>query len=325
VCAIAVSVAIYAGAATASSDALPSQRNSMSAVRIVQAVLATPDDEIDFAKAKLTFDKLVDPSVDMKADLKRIDQMVATIKTMAGPSASSRQKLIAIRKYIYESGDWNWHRPYQYDLTDPLGTKIANKLLSTYIATRRGNCVSMPVLFVVLADRMGLHATLSLAPFHVFVKYADDVTGTVFNLETTSGAFPARDIWLRQNFPMTDHAIANGIYLRALTKREILAVMAEEVLENDFAQKRYREAIDVADVILKSYPNFVDAMLMQGSAYAHLMDKEFKQKYPSPIDIPLKLIPVYEIYAQKNELLFDRAEALGWREADGQVAQSKGQ
>lgn len=118
---------------------------------------------------------------------------------------------------------------------------------------------------------------------------------------------------------MTDQAVANGIYLRPLTKRESVAIMAEVVFENEMAQKHYREVVDLTDVVLKSFPNYVGAMLTQGSAYACLIKLEFEQKYPRPIDIPPKLIPLYETYAQKNQLLFDRAEALGWRETDGEL------
>ena len=67
------------------------------------------------------------------------------------------------------------------------------------------------MLFVALAQRLGLNATLSTAPDHMFVKYTDDVTGKTVDLETTSGAYPARDAYIRQNMPMTDASIANGI------------------------------------------------------------------------------------------------------------------
>lgn len=172
ICVVAVSITVFGGTTTASANTLQAHKHATDIVQTVRAVLATPDNKIDFAKAKFTFDKLVDPKVDINAHLKEIDRIVAAVQVMAGPHATSRQKLIAIRKYIYEGGGWNGHKPYQYDLTDPLGKKLTNKLLSTYLFTRRGNCISMPVLFVILADRLGLRVTLSLAPFHVFVKYA---------------------------------------------------------------------------------------------------------------------------------------------------------
>jgi regulator of sirC expression with transglutaminase-like and TPR domain len=289
---------------------------------IVRALLTAPEKQIDFANAKLTIDKEVDPKIDVAIWLRRVDQMVQTIRSMAGPNASTIQKLAAVRRFIYEDGDWNGHRPFHYDLSDPLGTNIANKLLPTYIETRRGNCVSMPILFIILADRLGVHVTASTAPFHVFVKFVDDATGKTYNLETTSGGYPARDAWYRQKMPMTDDAIRNGVYMKTLSRKETVAVMAQLILENDAATGRYRDIVETADVILKYYPHDVDAMLEEGTAYARLMD-EIKQKYPNPNEILPNLVPVYKGYAQENDELFDRALSLGWRDTENKMTTSQ--
>ncbi|MGH8176947.1 MAG: transglutaminase family protein [Steroidobacter sp.] len=295
---------------------LPVQESTKDAAQIVSGVLQTPENSLDLATAKLTFDKLIDPTIDIGASLTQINRMVGSIRSMAGPAASNKQKLTAVRDYIYVSGDWNDHRPYQYDLADPLGEKIANKLLPNYISSRRGNCVTMPFLFIILADRLGLNATASIAPLHVFVKLTDDATGRTFNLETTSGAHVTRDVWYREKMPMTDEAISNGVYMKALTKKETLAVMAETVVEHYQAAQQYERAMAVADVILAVYPNSVHTMLSRGTAAAHLLDGNFYQKYPTPNDIPFNLRREYETLAEINRSAFERAEALGWRPAE---------
>jgi len=302
--------------ALAGTDPLQSDTSTPD-TQAIRAVFDTPDNALDFAKAKLTFDKLVEPSIDTDRTLLEIDRMVQIVKAMAGPNPTAVQNLAAVRRFIYVDGDWNAHRPFQYDMTDPLGKKIVDKLLPVYITTRRGNCVSMPILFIILANRLGVHVTASTAPFHVFAKFVDDRTGKTYNLETTSGAFPARDAWVRQNFPMTDLAIKNGVYLKTLTKKETVAVMAEVVLEHDMAEGRWQQVIDVADIILKYYPHFTNAILDHGTAAAFLMDTEFKQKYPSLKDVPVALLPTYFLLDQANHADFARAEALGWRETDG--------
>lgn len=202
-------------------------------------MMSLPDDKIDFARAKLTFDKLYDPRTDVEAGVRQVEAMARTIKAMAGPSAPARRRLAMLRKYIYEAGAWNHDNPYAYDMSDPSGLhKPANRLLSTYLRTHRGNCVSMPVLFVALAQRLGLNATLSTAPNHIFVKYIDDVTGQTVNLETTSGAYPARDSYIRRNMPMTDLAVANGLYLKTLSRKEVLVAMAGIVIERAMVDGR---------------------------------------------------------------------------------------
>jgi hypothetical protein len=121
---------------------------------------------------------------------------------------------------------------------------------------------------------------------------------------------------------MTDLAIKNGVYLKTLTKKETVAVMAEIILEHDLAATQYQEAIDTADIVISYYPNYVPAMLEQGTAAAYLMDIEFKQKYPTLHDVPADLLPTYILLDQQNHEDFARAESLGWRESDGETTET---
>ena len=237
-------IACVCGAGAASGAPETSQ------AEIVRSILAGPESKIDFAQAKLAIDKLVDPSTDVDGTRRKLDAMTSAAAAFTGPKATDIAKLRAVRKYIYEAGPWNDYRAFKYDLADPLGLKMEHKTLSNYLSTHLGNCVSMPVLFLVLVDRMGVHVTLSTAPNHLFLKYVDDAQGTTLNIEATSGGNPARDTWIRQQFPMSDRAVASGVYLKTLSRREAVAAMAELVLEHDLLIGRYRDAVKVAAVIL---------------------------------------------------------------------------
>jgi hypothetical protein len=213
--------------------------------------------------------------------------------------------------YIYGIGPWNGYRPYAYDHGDPYGRVISHKLLSHYLAIRRGNCVSMPALFLILADRLGLPVTLSLAPQHVFVRYTDRASGKTFSLETTSGAYPARDVWYREQMPMTDRAVQSGVYLKTLSRQEDLAVMASTVLEAEFQNKHYRDVVAIADEILKRYPAFAPALILKGDAYVEFIRDKFQSRYPTPADIPAALLPEYLSLQRSADAVFDHVNALG--------------
>ncbi|MCI0556176.1 MAG: transglutaminase-like domain-containing protein [Anaerolineae bacterium] len=289
--------------------------------QILKAILEQPEETIDFAKAKLTIDKLVDPSIDVNANIKKIEAIVKTIQSLLPAGASSQDNMLAVRKYIYEAGAWNNHRPYQYDFDDPKGTKLNNKLLSTYLDTQKGNCVSMPLLFIVLGQRLGIDVTASTAPLHVLVKYTDSDTGQSYNLETTSGANPSRDVWYQQNMHITDQALANKIYLQKLTKRETVAVMATLLAEDYREKQEYEKAMMISDVVLKYYPNAVDSMLMKGSLFYRLLAKHYLGKYPAPYLIPVTERPYFEFLSINNRYWFEKAELLGWHEPSQQDEQ----
>ena len=103
---------------------------------------------------------------------------------------------------------------FDYDMSDPDGARLPNKLLHNYLRHRLGQCVSMPILFLILGERLELNVALARAPAHFFIRYtAPD--GKAWNLETTSGAHPARLDWFRQNMPMSERALESGLYMRA--------------------------------------------------------------------------------------------------------------
>lgn len=278
---------------------------------IVRGVLSLPDDQLDYGRAKLAFDRIVDPSLNADATMAEIDRLARRASGLAGPHASPAAKLSALRRVIYESGDWNGRRPFAYDHADPLGRNVRNKLIPTYLASRRGNCVSMPILFLIVAERMGLNLALSTAPLHIFLRYAEE-SGREINLEATSGALPARTAWYRQNLPMTNRAIESGLYMRTLSRREAVALMASTVVDFLAGEGRFQDAIDVAEVILLHHPRDGYTLVKLGSAYGELMRAEFLERFPTPAAIPPALRGRYMVLAQGNQRAFQAAEALGW-------------
>ena len=236
--------------------------------------------QTDLTTTKLALDKLVDPSIDEAAVRRELDGLTAQALTIAGANATDEQKINAVRRVIYKAGPWNDNRPFTYDHDDPLGLNVQNKLLSTYLRTRRGNCVSMPTLFLILADRLGLTVSFGTAPLHVFIRYTDP-QGRAFNIETTSGANLARPEWYRQNLPMTDRAKQSGLYMRTLTRPEIVAHMAMTVMDARIDESKFQEAIEIGEVILEQFPRDGYTLVKRGHAYGELLRIECIERFPS--------------------------------------------
>lgn len=289
------------------------QKHSFKEAKAIRSLLTQPPDALDLVRTKLAIDKMIDPAVDVESNVRKIDSMVAQIGLLPEFGTSGTAKLLALSKYVYEPGPWNNNRRFEYDLQDPLGTKIGNKLLPNYLSSKKGNCVTMPLLLVLLGHRLGIDVTASTAPKHVLVKWKNEV-GTWINLEATSGAIPTRDVWIRQQMPMTDEAIANGVYLQPLTKTETAALIVTTLAEHYFQQQEYQKAIAIADLVLEFYPKDVGTMVLKASAFGRLRRQEFMAKYPSPAQIPMAERGYFEYLSVNNQRWFEQAEALGWRE-----------
>lgn len=300
------------GAQSSAQQLIQSPEAKLQAIR---KILELPEEKIDLASVKVSIDHMIDPSINVENTLKQLEAMTEAIRAGFPTNASSRDKLEVLRSYVYKAGPWNGHRPFQYDLSDPYGSDIRNKLLSTYLATRKGNCISMPFLFIVLGQKLGIDLTASTAPLHVFVKYRDEA-GTHYNLEATSGAGFTRDAWIQKQLPMTEQALANGIYMQPLTKKETVALMAGTLLELYSDQGKDESAVALEKLTLQYYPKDVSAMLNASTSYSRLRTRHFVSKYARKADIPGEKLPYFE--ELEHGMLFwrNRAEALGWHEPD---------
>lgn len=282
----------------------------------VRAILDLPEDRIDLARAKLTIDRLIDPAIDVDACLRLLDGMAAQITWgWQLANASSVDKVTALRTYLYHPGNWNGHKPVAYDPDDLFGHNVRNKLLPNYLATRKGNCVSMPLLFIILGQKLGIDVTASLAPCHVFVKYRDDM-GNRFDLESTANARSTDADALMADFPMTPESIANGVYMQPLSKRETVVAMMEALLHMYAEQGQIQRRIDASKLAVEYFPKDVHAMTHIGSAYYAELKRLFLDKYPIPDDIPMELRSYFVYLGEMSRTWFDRAIALGWRKMD---------
>lgn len=277
---------------------------------VVGRVLTLPDAGLDYVEAKLAFDAVVDPSGDAAWVRAEIDALATAARELTRGVGRPSVRLGAVRTVLHQSGPWNDGRPFAFDMADPDGRRIRNKLLHNYLRTRRGQCVSMPVLFLILGERLGLNVALCAAPDHILVRYTDEA-GRTHNIETTSGGHPARDEWICQQLRISERAIKSGIYLRTLTKREGIAMLAHTIVEQLREQGRIDEVVAVCEIILQHHPREINALLSLASACGELVERWRAQH-----QIPFAARPEQVAYAnglmERNARLFAAAEALGW-------------
>jgi regulator of sirC expression with transglutaminase-like and TPR domain len=281
---------------------------------IVRAMLKQPESQMDLASIKLTIDQMIDPSTDKAALLKQLDDMASDIRASFPLVASNLIKFKALRDYLYQPSPQSGRQPYVYDLENDRNPR--SKLLSVYLATRKGNCISMPLLFVILGQKLGVPVTITTAPAHAYVKFRGD-NGNWYGVETTSGGGWAEDDWQKKQFPtLTETAIASGIYMQPLTKKETAAVVAESLLENYEGQKTTdaEEArVKLALLLLEHHPKHVIAMLHAYFGYLELRQRLFASRYVQPSDMPANVRARYEEIERGWFYWGTKAKTLGYQ------------
>ena len=89
-----------------------------SKLKTVRALLQQPESGMDLRVVKLTVDRMIDPSADVAAVTKQIDDMAAEIRATFPLGATSLDKFKVLRDYLYRPPLISGRQPFQYDLHD---------------------------------------------------------------------------------------------------------------------------------------------------------------------------------------------------------------
>lgn len=277
----------------------------------LRAQFQLSDEKVDYAVTKLLVDHLIDPTTDIATVRRQLDEWELAVQGNLPTNPSAPQALDALLKTLYEPGPWNQGQPFSYDLTDPLGRKPVNKRLATYLATRKGNCVSMPILVAILGQRLGLPITLSTAPEHIMATLVDDAQQEWIYIEATGGGYKRRESYILDT-KISPAALNSEIYLRPLRPSENVGVIASTLMEHYALEGNSDGLMEVTTLALTANPKDTVAMIWKANAYYLQIQERYQRKYPNPNDIPEDKVTDFKHLSRENLVWFEKAEALGW-------------
>lgn len=123
------------------------------------------------------------------------------------------------------------HKPFIYDYIDYRAEKdIHNHFLTKTLATGTGQCNTLPRVYLVLAEAMGVEAYLTFAPQHSFIKYKNN-DGTIQNYEPTVH-WHMTDQDYMEEMPIMSAATKNRVYLDTLNKKQIITAVMIDLASN---------------------------------------------------------------------------------------------
>lgn len=171
------------------------------------------------------------------------------------------------------------HLPFFYDYNDyEAKNDHRNFFVTKCLATGGGQCNSLPMVYLLLAEKLGANAYLTFAPQHSFIKYKNN-KGEVENYEPTSN-WHINDHWYQDNLFISPEAIRSGIYLDTLNNRKIVANCMLELAvqyirkmpldDGEFLTKCLREAYTYYPKQNNIYAYFIYSSYLQGLLTRHL-------------------------------------------------------
>ncbi len=215
-----------------------------SKIPTIEEILELPEDRIDVGYSSLILAKEFYPNLNIEFFLYAFDYMARRFDHFFGHLKSPDDQIRALNTYLYRKGVWNDSITFSYDDDDLHTTQLSNKFINGYIATKKGSCITMPMLYVILGERLGwaIHPVRSAS--HFFARYLSDppVAGFQENIEATNGGGYISNKQYQEDTLIPEKAVKNGVFLRTLTKKEYLASLLLTNANEYIARKEIEKA-----------------------------------------------------------------------------------
>jgi tRNA(Ser,Leu) C12 N-acetylase TAN1 len=193
------------------------------------------------------------------------------------------------------------HYPMTYDFKDCWADSTAENIFVTkLLRTQTGQCHSMPLLYLIIAEKLGSKAYLSYSPNHCYIKIPLE-KGKFQNVELTSGILTSDAHVMLSGF-VKSAAIENKIYMDTLGKKEVVASCLMDLANVYYRKFGYDNFFKQCfETVLKYHPNNIQGLIGRSNYYNGLMEYIVK-KNPGLNRINIKQIPLaYNAYLKADE------------------------
>lgn len=202
--------------------------------------------------------------------------------------------------------------PFTYDFDDYKGDSQWEKMfVSKLLFTGKGQCHSLPLMYLVLAEHLGAKAYLSLAPEHYYIQFYGK-KGNAYNFETTNGKLVS-DSWLMQSGFINTNAIRNKTYMDTLGRKKLIASLMTDLLLGYI--HKYGEdhfTTEISENIKQLDPDNLNVLMLEANKLTGSVMKMIRAAGSPPLD---KLPEHPVIYQQYQHLLtlYNRIDDLGYQ------------
>lgn len=208
----------------------------------IEEIVALPEESIDIGTACLILAKDVFPSLQIERFDYVLDYMAERIRMLSQGSSDPLARIGLLNTYFFKPGWWNDSITFNYDLNDLEAQQKGNRYLNGIISTKRGSCVTMSMLYLAVACRLGWPIVPVRSAKHVFCRYLDPQLEEN-NIEPTCGGGFLADSQYIVQAGIPQEALTNGVYMRNLTKKQYIGTLlsnhALQLLEEGDFDKSY--------------------------------------------------------------------------------------
>jgi regulator of sirC expression with transglutaminase-like and TPR domain len=236
------------------------------------ASLVQSDEHFPLLEAAASLAQDEEPSLDVQHVLDDVERLLRRVQARLPEEADDLTQLAVLTKVFYQDMGFGANANDYY--------APENSYLNEVLRTRRGIPISLAVLWLELAQTMGLQAQGISFPGHFLVKVTlrdglvvlDPLTGESLGLDNLSERLsPFRDPADQTAAPDLDEGETPlGLYLQACPARDVLARMLRNLKEIFRSQKDWPRMLQVLDRLVVLLPEVWTERRDRGLVHAEL-------------------------------------------------------
>jgi regulator of sirC expression with transglutaminase-like and TPR domain len=257
------------------------------------ATLVADDDAFPLLEAAASLAQDEYPDMDVQQVLGDVDQLVARLKRRIPPDAAALQKLRSMQQFFYRDMSFAGNANNYYDAD--------NSYINAVLRTRKGIPISMAVIWLEMAQAIGLNARGVSFPGHFMIKVTmprgqvviDPLTGQSLSREELSERL---EPYKRRSGLVDEFDVPLGLYLQSAKPRDILARMLRNLKEIHKSQEDWPRLIAVQNRLITLLPEAWAEYRDRGLALAEMGEK---------IGGSSAAVPDLELYLSKAEDALD--------------------
>lgn len=276
----------------------------------IEDILKLPEKDISISIATLVLAKEFYPNMNVPFFLQAFDYLADRFNYYFGKYTDPNDRIAALNTYLYKPDYWNDNISFCYNDNDLQVTKLDNKFINGYISSKKGSCITMPMLYVILGEKLNFPIKPVRSAKHFFVRYEPEEFTVNFqnNIEATNGGGFISNNEYQESVLIPDKAIKNGVYLRTLTKKEYIASLlltnANEYIQNKNIEKAkhyYKLAMKYDPTFSSAYMNYGMTVFGEARQLEEKMWDEKQAAIKQILSVYIPNIPKPDIPKPSNE------------------------
>jgi regulator of sirC expression with transglutaminase-like and TPR domain len=205
------------------------------------------DEHIDLLRAALTFARIEDPQLDIEHYVRRVDALAKRVAAKIQDPDDPVQMIAAMNEVLFQEEVF---RGNSVDYYSP-----RNSFLHHVLDRQLGIPISLALVYMEVARRISFSLYGVGMPGHFLVKHYD-VDGHAILIDTfeRGSIVTEEDCRRKLNSIYSGQVALQPEFLLAVTRRQMLTRMLNNLRSVYLSQRDFRRAVQVVDLILVIYP-----------------------------------------------------------------------